>query len=43
MITMEDLMNIKSQIKKGVYQKDIAYDLGINPKTVSRAIKKGDT
>jgi len=40
MITMEDWMNIKTQIKKGVYQKDIACDLGINPKTVSRAIKR---
>jgi len=41
MIRKEDLMNIQAQIGKGVYQKDIALQLGVHPKTVSRALKRG--
>jgi len=37
----EDWMNIKAQIERGVYQKDIARQLGVHPKTVSRALKRG--
>ena len=41
MIKKEDWMNIKAQIEKGIYQKDIAAELGVHPKTVSRALKRG--
>ena len=41
MINKEDWMNIKAQIAKGVYQKDIARELGVHPKTVGRALKRG--
>jgi len=36
-----DWMYIKAQIAKGVYQKDIARELGVHPKTISRALKRG--
>lgn len=41
MLTKEDYMHIKQQHNRGVYQKDIAADLGVSPKTVSRALKRG--
>ncbi len=41
MIRREDWMEIKTLADKGVYQKDIAAQLGIHPKTVTRALKRG--
>jgi transposase len=41
MIKKEDWMDIKAQIERGMYQKDVANELGIHPKTVSRALKRG--
>lgn len=41
MLRKEDWMSIQSQIAKGVYQKDIARQLGVHPKTVSRAAGRG--
>jgi transposase len=40
MLNKEDWMEIKAQIEQGVYQKDIAQELGVHPKTVSRALKR---
>ncbi|MBW1695540.1 MAG: IS21 family transposase [Deltaproteobacteria bacterium] len=34
-------MNIKAQVARGVYQKDIAAELRVHPKTISRALKRG--
>jgi len=41
MLNKEDWMNIKAQIERGVYQRDIARKLGVHPKTISRALKRG--
>jgi transposase len=41
MIRKEDWMDIKVQIERGMYQKDIADELGVHPKTISRALKRG--
>jgi len=41
MLKKEDWMYIKAQVARGVYQKDIAEELGVHPKTVSRALKRG--
>lgn len=41
MLNKEDWMKIQAQIQKGVYQKDIAHQLGVHPKTVGRAVKRG--
>jgi transposase len=41
MLTKEDFAVIKALSARGVYQKDIAEQLGIHPKTVSRALKRG--
>jgi transposase len=41
MLKKEDWMHIKAQVEKGVYQKDIARELGVHPKTISRALKRG--
>ena len=41
MLTKEDYMYIKQKRDRGVYIKDIADDLGVTPKTVSRALKRG--
>lgn len=41
MLKKEDFMVIKALAKRGVYHKDIAAELGIHPKTVSRALKRG--
>lgn len=38
MIRKEDYMEIQVLTDRGVYQKDIAEELGIHPKTVSRAL-----
>ena len=42
MLTREDYLVIKTLHDHGVYQKDIAAELGVHPKTVSRALKRGD-
>jgi len=41
MLRKEDWMEIKEQAEKGMYQKDIAEQLGVHPKTVRRAIRRG--
>jgi len=40
MLKKEDFAVIKALAKRGVYQKDIAHELGIHPRTVSRALKR---
>ena len=42
MLSKEDYLVIKTLHKRGVYQKDIAAEVGVHPKTVSRALKRGD-
>jgi transposase len=42
MLRKEDFAVIKALHNRGVYQKDIAFELGVHPKTVSRAIARGD-
>ena len=42
MLRQEDFIVIKALNKRGVYQKDIATELGVHPKTVSRALKRGE-
>jgi transposase len=41
MLTKEDYAVIKALTKRGVYQKDIAAELGVHPKTISRALQRG--
>jgi transposase len=41
MLRKEDWMVIKALAEHGVYQTDIAAQLGVHPKTVSRALKRG--
>ncbi|MEN6317455.1 MAG: IS21 family transposase [Syntrophaceae bacterium] len=41
MLKKEDWMEIKALVEKGVYKKDIAEELGVHPKTVSRALGRG--
>lgn len=41
MLRREDFLMIQSRVRAGVYQKDIAAELGVHPKTVSRAVKRG--
>ena len=41
MLTQEDYWMIQDKIDQGIYQKDIAAELGVHPKTVSRAVKRG--
>jgi len=41
MLGKEDWMTIKAQVEQGVYLKDIAKDLGVHPKTIRRALKRG--
>ena len=40
MLTKEDLAVIRSLTKRGVYQIDIATELGVHPKTIRRALKR---
>lgn len=40
MISKGDFMEIKAQHERGVYQRDIARNLGVDRKTVSRALKR---
>lgn len=41
MLNKEDWMYINTERDKGVYIKDIAAELGVDPRTVSRALKRG--
>jgi transposase len=41
MLSKEDFAVIKALNRRGVYQKDIAAEVGVHPKTVSRALKRG--
>jgi len=41
MISKEDYAVLKTLKKRGVYVKDIAAEIGVHPKTVSRAIQRG--
>lgn len=41
MLNKEDFAVIKALKRRGVYLKDIATELGVHPKTVSRALKRG--
>ncbi len=41
MLSKEDFTVIKALSKRGVYLKDIAAELGVHPKTVSRALQRG--
>ena len=42
MLRREAILMIKALKEHGVYQKDIAEQLGVHPKTVSRALKRAD-
>jgi FixJ family two-component response regulator len=39
-LSQEDYMVIKALKKRGVYNVDIAAELGVHPKTVSRALRR---
>lgn len=41
MLKKEDWMEIKALVEKGVYKKDIAEELGVHPKTVTRGLTRG--
>jgi transposase len=41
MLGLEDFMTIQALVKRGVYLCDIAEQLGVHPKTVGRAVKRG--
>ena len=41
MLMQEDFAVIKALKKRGVYVRDIAAELGVHPKTVSRALQRG--
>ncbi len=41
MLSQEDFIMIKALKKRGVYNVDIAAELGVHPKTVSRALRRG--
>lgn len=41
MLSKEDFVMIKTLKQRGVYHKDIAEEVGVHPKTVSRALKRG--
>jgi transposase len=42
MLKQEGYIVIRTLKKRGVYNKDIAAELGVHPKTVSRALKRGN-
>ena len=41
MLSQEDFMKIQALAGRGVYQKDIAEEMGVHPRTVRRALKRG--
>ena len=41
MLRKEDFVEIQALAKAGVYQRDIAAQLGVHPKTISRALARG--
>ena len=41
MLSQEDYIVIRTLKKRGVYNKDIAAELGVHPRTVSRALRRG--
>jgi hypothetical protein len=41
MLKKEDWLEIRAEAEKGVYKKDITEQLGIHPKTISRALHRG--
>ena len=41
MLRRRDWLMIQEQIRQGVYVKDVAAELGVHPRTVSRALKRG--
>jgi transposase len=41
MLSKEDYLMIQAQIERGVYKKDIAEELGVDPRTVRRALARG--
>ena len=41
MLKKGDWMDIRALVEKGMYQKDIAEQLGVHPKTVRRALQRG--
>ena len=43
MLKLEDYLMIKALKRRGVYHKDIAVELGVHPRTVSRALKREST
>ena len=43
MLGQEDFMKIQALAKRGVYQKDIADEIGVHPRTVRRALKRGSS
>src|SRR5512134_2100692 len=42
MLRREDYFMIQAKRHQGMYVKDIAADLGVHPKTVSRALRRGE-
>ena len=40
MLSLEDYLVIRTLKKRGVYNKDIAAELGVHPKTISRALQR---
>jgi transposase len=40
-LSKEDYLMIQAKARAGVYQKDIALEIGIHPRTVSRALRRG--
>lgn len=43
MLKREDYLMIQEKVSKGVYLRDIAAELGVHPRTVRRALKRGGT
>lgn len=41
MLSKEDYLMIQAQVDHGVYQKDVAAELGVHPRTIRRALKRG--
>ena len=41
MLSKGDWMDIKAQVVRGVYKKDVARSLGVHPRTVRRALARG--